>query len=263
MISTVHRRCFVLSILRTMLYGHAAIGQAGHASGDGDLQAVIVLMRHGVRTPIENETRSNAYNAQRWTSWPTKPGILTPHGAEALHLLDDFYRTLYLLLLQNNSCDHSRLYIEANTTQRTIASAKALLTGLSPQCMIEVHSTFGHFNPLFSESMSNAVDHQLIKAAPLGRMADEPEWFTSAFARSLQKMHRVLTDCKGSGCNSSVADFRRIRVQKGIATTRNPRSESPVALGADFAENFLLQYTKVKSMSQLAGAVSRAQTSTI
>ncbi|WP_433966330.1 GlsB/YeaQ/YmgE family stress response membrane protein [Tunturiibacter gelidiferens] len=44
-------------------------------------------MRHGVRAPIESETRSGAYNAQPWPAWPTEPGVLTPHGAQALRLL--------------------------------------------------------------------------------------------------------------------------------------------------------------------------------
>jgi len=107
------------------------IGQSVSTRNDGDLQAVIVLMRHSVRTPIESETRSNAYNAQAWPAWPTKPGALTPHGAEALHLLGAFYRARYSSLLQNNSCENLGIYVEANTTQRTIASAKALLAGLS------------------------------------------------------------------------------------------------------------------------------------
>lgn len=259
MIFTTRRRHFFLVVLLVALCSPGAVGQADKTSDTSDLRAVIVIMRHGVRAPIESETRSSAYNAQAWPTWPTKPGVLTPHGAEALHLLGEFYRARYLPLLQDDSCKHPRLYVEANSTQRTIASAKAVLSGLSPGCTVEVHSVRGSFNPLFSPSRSSAVDQQHIKAATLGRMADQPQWFTNAFARPLEKLHRILIDCQGPVCNRSVPDFRSVRVENGIPVSRDPAIESPVALGADFAENFLLQYTEGMPMSQVGwGRVSRA-----
>jgi 4-phytase / acid phosphatase len=60
-------RSFILFLL---LLPFAAQGQKTAASNDDQIQAVIVLACHGVRTPIESETRSNAYNAQSWPSWP-------------------------------------------------------------------------------------------------------------------------------------------------------------------------------------------------
>jgi 4-phytase/acid phosphatase len=137
----VCRRLLVASVLVAALGIQAARGQAAQALEDGDLQAVIVLMRHGVRAPIESETRSGAYNAQAWPAWPVAPGVLTPHGTEALRLLGEFYRVRYASLLPAGSCEQTKMYVEANTTQRTIASAKAVLSGLTPKCAVEVHST--------------------------------------------------------------------------------------------------------------------------
>jgi 4-phytase/acid phosphatase len=258
MIFMARQRNMLLAFLLTALCSPMAFCQSASPHDDGDLRAVIVLMRHGVRTPIESETRASAYNAQPWPAWPTDPGVLTPHGAQALRLLADFYHARYRSVLQTNSCDSPGIYVEANTTQRTIASAKALLPGLSPQCTLQPHYFAGRPNPLFSPSTSSAVDHQRAADATLGRMANQPEWFTSAFARPLEKMHRVLTNCDGPGCDKSKPDFRTIRVQSGVAAARDPRAESPVTLGVDFAENFLLQYTEGMPMSQVGwGRVSR------
>ncbi|MEO6804316.1 MAG: histidine-type phosphatase [Granulicella sp.] len=259
MIFTGHHLRSVLAIVLLAIWSHIVVAQTLPAQDDGDLQAVIVLMRHGVRAPIESETRSSAYNAQLWPTWPTSPGVLTQHGSEALRLLAEFYRARYASLLEPNSCVHTGIYIEANTTQRTIASAKAIISGLSPQCTVMVHSVDGDFNPLFLPSRSGFVDDKRREAAMLGRMADQPEWFTNAFARPLEKMHSILADCKGPGCKASVPDFRSVRVQNGIAAPRDPHIENPVTLGADFAENFLLQYTEGMPMSQVGwGRVSRA-----
>ena len=100
-------------------FSYAAVGQSQPESDD-ELRAVIVLTRHGVRTPIESETRGGAYNAQPWPSWPAPPGVLTPHGTDALRLMGEYYRSWYPSLLQHVSCASPGIYVEANTTQKTI-----------------------------------------------------------------------------------------------------------------------------------------------
>ena len=52
------RRIFV--ILLITFCSKTGIGQLTPTRNDGDLQAVVVLMRHGVRAPIESETRSKS-----------------------------------------------------------------------------------------------------------------------------------------------------------------------------------------------------------
>jgi 4-phytase/acid phosphatase len=214
MILTAQYRRRLLSLL-LILCSHAVISQSS-LQNDGDLRSVIVVMRHGVRTPIECETRSSAYNAQPWPAWPTEPGVLTPHGVQALRLLAGFYRARYLSLLQNKSCDHAGIYVEANTSQRTIASAKALLSGLSPQCSLQPHYFTGRPNLLFTPANSSAADRQLTADATLGKMADRPKWFTSSFARPLEEMHHILIDCGEPDCDRFKPDFRTVRCRMGL-----------------------------------------------
>jgi 4-phytase / acid phosphatase len=90
-----------------LLLPFAAQGPKTAVSDDDQIQAVIVLARHGVRAPIESETRSSAYNAQPWPSWPVAAGVLTSHGTQALKLLGEYYRSRYPSLLQHIDCDHA------------------------------------------------------------------------------------------------------------------------------------------------------------
>jgi len=247
-----------LILFSFLLLPFASLGQKTAVSDDDQIQAVIVLARHGVRTPIESETRSSAYNAQPWPAWPVAAGVLTPHGAEALKLLGQYYRSRYPSLLQHVDCDHAGIYIEANTTQRTIASAKAMSSALAPECQIDVHSRTGQINPLFAPSAGSLVDHQKAADATLGRMANQPDWFTNAFARPLAKMHHVLADCSGTDCDKAKPDFRTVTVNNGVASPRDTRTDNPVTLGADFAENFLLEYTEGLPMNQVGwGRIDR------
>jgi 4-phytase/acid phosphatase len=231
----------------------------GQSSPNDELRAVIVLVRHGVRTPIESETRSSAYNAQPWPAWPSPPGVLTDHGASALKLLADYYRSRYPSLLEPIACDHPGIYAEANTTQRTIASAKVLVAELAPGCTIEVHTApAGQRNLLFSPAETNATDKQKLTDATNGRMANQPDWFANAFTFPLEKMHDILTNCTGKDCDKTKPDFRTTRVQNGITSPRNDREENPATLGADFAENFLLEYTQGLPMEEVGwGRLSR------
>jgi 4-phytase / acid phosphatase len=231
---------------------HAGQGQAAEA--EDPLRSVIVVLRHGVRAPIESEIRGSVYNAQPWPAWPVAAGVLTKHGADALKLLGEYYRLRYQSLFADFSCGNPGIYVEANTTQRTVASAKSMLSGLAPECNVTVHSRPHSFNPLFSPSRSNFVDQKKLLDATDGRIGNRMDWFAHSFAAPMAQMRQVLLNCSSPSCAGNKADFRAVSVANGAI------SDSSVAIGADFSENFLLQYTEGMPMDQVGwGRVSRDQ----
>jgi 4-phytase/acid phosphatase len=254
-------------MLRTLLLSLTvtvtAWGQTTPQDND-ELRLVVILARHGVRSPIASETRSSAFNAQPWPAWPVEPGALTPHGIEALKRMGEFYRQRYGSLLAEGC---NSVYAESTNTSRTIASAKATLSAVVPGCSVDVHAD------LLQDPAT--IDRQRLADATNGRMANQPEWFERAFAAPLAEMHTVLTGCNASdtSCDTKKPDFRNTMLQpNGSAPSmsqpgtssartlvpRDPRIESSVALGADFAENFLLQYVEGMPMEQIGwGRVSR------
>jgi 4-phytase/acid phosphatase len=66
-------------------------------------------------------------------------------------------------------------------------------------------------------------------------------------------MHTVLTGCntKDPHCDAKKPDFRSTMLQDGRLVPRDARTENSVGLGADFAENFLLQYVEGMPMEQV------------
>jgi 4-phytase/acid phosphatase len=233
-------------------------------TGD-EVRAVVILARHGVRVPIESETRSSAFNAEPWPAWPVAPGTLTPHGIEALKRMGEFYRQRYASLL-TEGC--RSVYVESTNTSRTIASAKTTLSAIVPNCSIDVHTDLAQ-DPA-------TIDHARLTDAINGRMSNQPQWFEHAFAAPLDEMHTILTTCSPEHptCNTKTPDFRTTMLDASTAATmsqpeaarqtaqiipRDPRKENAVALGADFAENFLLQYAEGFSMEQIGwGRISRS-----
>ena len=233
----------------------------GQGTSEEELRAVVIVARHGVRTPIENETRSGVFNAQPWPKWSTPPGMLTPHGVDALKRMGQFYKQRYAALI--NGCD--RAVVESTNTPRTIGSAKSVMSALLPSCDIKVAADLTSDPPSINKTkLANAI---------YGRMGNNPEWLTRAFGRPLAEMHDVLTRC--DGCKQ-VPDFRVVMLgpeaplqsmmmqsqgsKPGAFIPRDPRKENAAALGADFAENFLLEYAEGMAMDQVGwGRVDRAK----
>lgn len=250
--------CFLL--VCSLLSPRIARGQQTSATDTNELRAVIVLQRHGVRAPIASETRANIYNAQPWPSWHVAPGLLTPHGVEALHLLGSYYRMRYSSLLGDTSCNHPSIYVETDIVPRTIASAKAMLSTLAPGRSITVHHPSHQLNPLFNPATGSGVSELELAAAQMGQIGDRPDWFANAFARPLAELHRVLLNCNGKSCKSGKPDFRTALAKNGITTGQGALAEGPVKAGADFSENFLLEYVEGLPMAQVGwGRVSRAK----
>jgi 4-phytase/acid phosphatase len=248
-----------------------AAADASCAWGQGELRGVVVLARHGARSPIESETRSGVFNAQPWPKWPVEPGLLTPHGITALQRMGEYYRRQYNSVLKAGCAG---VAVESTNVPRTIASAKVVMEVVAPGCNVMVNPDLTTDPP--------TLDKTKLTDAENGRMGDDPVWFTQTYARPLAAMHDVLTKC--GGCKA-VPDFRTMMIaapppamQRGMmapqGTTqpvaassagpkvvpRDPHKENAVALGADFAQNLLLQYIEGMPMQDVGwGRVDRAK----
>jgi 4-phytase / acid phosphatase len=221
---------------------------------------VVVLIRHGVRAPIESEIRGSLYNRQPWAAWPVQPGVLTEHGASSLKLLGNFYRERYGALFGGGTCEEASLYVEANSSQRTIATGKALLASLRPECGSLLHTRPPkQANPLFTPARKDLIDWQKLADAINGRLANRPDWFTHAFSRPLERMEQILNTCGQPDCAAAKPDFRTTQALISAEPGKGIEVQSPVSMGADFAEHFLLEYTEGMPMSKVGwGLVNRA-----
>jgi 4-phytase/acid phosphatase len=233
----------------------------GAASDAGDeVRAVVVLIRHGVRAPLESEIRASAYNSQPWPAWPVGAGVLTGHGSAALRQLGAYYRARYANLLPGGACNPQAIYAEANTSQRTVASAKSILEGLVSGCQVEVHvKPAGQLNPLFGPGTAGELPgRDKLANAIQGRLGERLDWWTNAFARPLEQMRHVLLDCSGPDCDKSKKSLLSApAIVAGVPGRGVVRVDGPVAMGADFAEHFLLQYTEGFPMEKVGwGRVS-------
>jgi 4-phytase/acid phosphatase len=121
----------------------AAAAQEPAPSPASDLTFVLILSRHGVRSPLLRNEEMARFAADPWPQWEVPAGILTPHGRKVMELMGAYYRAYYAsqgLLSGDPAVDSSRIFIRADGNQRTIESARALGEGLLPGKSVVIHA---------------------------------------------------------------------------------------------------------------------------
>lgn len=131
----------------------AAAGSVPAAESGGTLERVVIVQRHGVRSPTKPPAAYARYSSEAWPDWPVAPGELTPHGAENIRLMAAWLRGHYagLGLLPAEGCPAGRVSVWADgADERTRDSGQAFLDGAFPGCgLVAEHGPDGRKDPVF------------------------------------------------------------------------------------------------------------------
>jgi 4-phytase/acid phosphatase len=172
---------------------------AAPAAGGDDLKLVVILTRHGVRSPIHHADENLAdFAAAAWPTWEVPPSYLTPHGKAQMTLMGAYYRARYTAagLLQGDSAlDGPRVFLRADSDQRTIETAQDLANGLLPGGHAAVHARpQNQPDPLFvpCKVPVGRPDRGLAIAAVFGRTGGDPRAVIEACAPEFALLHDVL-----------------------------------------------------------------------
>jgi 4-phytase/acid phosphatase len=221
------------------------------AAPDAHLELVIVLSRHGVRSPLTAQADLDKFSASPWPTWEVAPGILTDHGYQLMKGFGAWDRTKFAgegLLAPTGCADAAHVTILADIDERTRETGKALAEGMFPDCKIEVHSRpDGVTDPLFSPRKANVgnPDPALVVAAIAGRIGGEPNNLTETYRPQLSALDRIL-----SGCGRLPINPHRTSIFDLPASLKPGSGDSPVAArgplvtASTLIENLLLEYTQ-------------------
>ena len=218
------------------------------------LQQVVILSRHGVRSPIKHSKLLNEITPSSWPQWPVKPGYLTPRGKLLMTLMGEFYGDYFRnkgLLAEHGCPANGTVYVQTDVDQRTILSGWALLSGMTPHCRFKIHhqENLKRIDPLFhpveagicelnKEKALNAIEERLGAplqtlskryASPLAQMSKILKFNRSQYCKKMHKMQK--------SCDFATFLSNKIYINnKGTILLRGP-----VSLSSTFAEIFLLQ----------------------
>jgi 4-phytase/acid phosphatase len=219
------------------------------ARGKADLQFVVVLSRHGVRSPIADTDLLRKYSAAPWPKWDVKASYLTPHGFELMKLFGAWDRVKFSgagLFAASGCDDAARIRILADSDERTRETGRALAEGMFPGCTIDIHARAeGTADPLYRVGGGqHPEDAGLAAAAIAGRIGGDPNRVTEAFRPQLTALDNVLAGC-GHAPPSNVKRISifDIPVTLGARSTFSSGYSGPVSVASTMAENLLLEYT--------------------
>lgn len=131
------RLCSICSVIFTVLLGTVNAEK-------GKLESVIVLFRHGDRTPISfypNDPYKDRDN------WPVGFGQLTNRGKNMQYNLGKFLRNRYNDFL-SEKYDENDIYVRASDVDRTMMSAMSNLAGLYPPQGDQIWNPDIHWQPI-------------------------------------------------------------------------------------------------------------------
>ncbi len=151
------------------------------------------------------------------------------------------------LLSAKGCADAGRLYIWADTDQRTIETGRALAEGMFPDCAVQVHSLpEGSDDPLFSPINAGIgrPDRNLAAASVAGRIGGHPQALLEAYRPALETMQHVLAGCKpGPGCRPVKQSLLELPAAVGPGKAdRLAEMTGPLATASTLAQNLLLEY---------------------
>ena len=224
------------------------------------LDRAVVLMRHGVRVPLDGEVPADTKSAAPWPRWPLPESQVTPHGAQAMTLLGQFDRRRWAQagLLPATGCPRGDMVrIHSNTAIRTIQSGEAFAAGLAPGCPITVdHRAEDQVDPLFEplRARATAFDARAAVAA-IDRYTGGMTALADRYRPEIRLLDRVLDCGDPHGCTGGGAPGLRPSADgHGIDLSGPIRSTSGIA------QVLLLQYAEGMPASQVGWGRADAAT---
>jgi len=222
------------------------------------LRFVVMLMRHGVRSPTWTAEQLNQYSSQPWPVWGVPPGYLTPHGRALIKLFGGYDREYFTEagLFSSDCRDAGRVYIWADTDQRTLETGRALAQSLLPGCTAVVHAQpNGKRDALFSapQARNGKPDGKQAAAAILGRLGGRPEALIDAYRPAFDTMQQVLL-----GPRDATPEIKAPRKSLlNLPASVEPNSDhladlrGPLNVASSLAETFFLEYANGFEGSEL------------
>ncbi|MGA3045673.1 MAG: histidine-type phosphatase [Terracidiphilus sp.] len=215
------------------------------------LKYVVIVSRHGVRSPTGKTDALNQYSAKLWPDWTEPPGYLTEHGAKLMTLFGAYDREMFAKegLFASEDCgDAAKVSIIADSDQRTRETGKALAAGMFSGCNVDVKALpEGTPDPLFHSLGAGDmhVDKAVATAAIAGRIGNNPAGLTEAYRPQLEALEEVLEGCKpGPACAGTRISL--FDIPSTIAPGKGDHLvdlQGPLSTAATLAEDLLLEYT--------------------
>ncbi|MFO1322472.1 MAG: histidine-type phosphatase [Burkholderiales bacterium] len=178
------------------------------AQADELLQKLVIVSRHGVRTPTASPVQLANWAAEPWPEWGQPPAALTPRGAQLAALMGRYYREYAGVggALPAAGCPApGTAFVYADTPERTQATARAIAEGFAANCGIEYRTRQGApVDPLFHPLQAGVcrLDPMVAQTRVLERAGGDLNRTSRDLKSSFAALQSVLGCCKPALCTA-------------------------------------------------------------
>ncbi len=254
----------------TLAFSCVALNAQKPSAGE-KLHFIVIMSRHGVRSPLMTNPKLDEYSAKPWPRWDVPLGYLTSHGRTLMEYMGDYYRE-YLTrarMLPASGCSSAeKFYFWTDTDERDIETGKAIARRMFRDCTVPVYSVpEGAPEPLFTprKARIGKTDPQLAADSMLERMGGSPETLIEKHRAQLEEMQQILLGCDpGKTCTSAQTAGKKLLLGTPAAvkpiTGGLAELAGPINLGSTFSDDFLLEYTEGMKAEDVGwGRVNKAK----
>ncbi|OCG42229.1 hypothetical protein A9G29_06645 [Gilliamella sp. Fer2-1] len=219
------------------------------------LDKVVIISRHGIRTPLHNTLQFlEKATPFKWPKWNHPYGYLTTRGG----VLEAYFGHYLSTWLEKHNIKLSKtdtkLFVYANSLQRTVATAQFLTIGAFAGYDIPVHHKYSieNMDPIFDPSLRD--DSPEFKYAVLHDIK-EANKATNIF-ENLAPAYQILSDILDYKHSKLYAEYQcnlaKIPSQLYFKKHEEPALLGPLAIGTSAVDAFLLQYYSAFPKEQIA-----------
>jgi 4-phytase / acid phosphatase len=175
----------------------------------GALERVVILSRHGVRSPTQNTETLNSWRqpppTPAWPGFGVPPGHLTPKGQALIQEMGASYRTYFdkNRLFDPAQCP-DKVFIWADQDQRTLVTAQDLGIGLTREkqnCPFEISKATEKIDPVFHPTEALPPCH--LDPDKVREEVRDPDKLKDTYRSQLDKANEILQCCSARLCESS------------------------------------------------------------
>jgi 4-phytase/acid phosphatase len=204
------------------------------------VERVVMVMRHGVRAPIDGEVPVGTRTAAPWPAWPVAPEQMTPHGVRAMAIRGAADRAWLAArgVVPARGCPApGSVGVWTNVSQRTIDSGTGFVAGFAPGCGVAVgHRARGAVDPLFEALRARTTDFRADAAiASIERFTGGMDRLVATHRVELRLLDRVLA-CAQPTCSPGAPPALR-----ASADGHGIDLEGPIRRSSGIAQVLLLE----------------------
>lgn len=244
------KKIFTLIILAATVLSLMTAAEAKRFGDDYQLEKVLILSRHNLRTPHINEIKE--LTPHKWFKWSAGSRELSLRGGLVETELGQYFRKY---LVDENFMPENYLPAEgefrfyANSRQRTVATAKYFSGGFLPVANVTIEykepieksrdKTFNTRLTFLNDRVSTELEAQLLKLFGVNNPRDVEKKFFAEFAL----MEKVL-DFKNSPYAKKTGEktFRSDDAEFIIADGKQPAFKGKLTMALDASDALILQY---------------------